>query len=64
MTGAALLLLLANFGHDAEHQSKHVLEAFNEVEWITIFFFVGLFIVVHGWTAPACSSCWPTRCWR
>jgi len=48
MTGAALLLLLANFGHDAEHQSKHVLEAFNEVEWITIFFFVGLFIVVHG----------------
>ena len=48
MTGAALLLLLANFGHDAEHQSKHVLDAFNEVEWITIFFFVGLFIVVHG----------------
>jgi Na+/H+ antiporter NhaD/arsenite permease-like protein len=48
LTGAALLLLLANFGHDAEHQSKHVLEAFNEVEWITIFFFVGLFIVVHG----------------
>jgi hypothetical protein len=42
------LLLLANFGHDAEHQSKHVLDAFNEVEWITIFFFVGLFIVVHG----------------
>ncbi|MGB5062268.1 MAG: ArsB/NhaD family transporter [Candidatus Competibacter sp.] len=48
MTGAALLLLLANFGRDAEHQSKHVLEAFKEVEWITIFFFVGLFIVVHG----------------
>jgi len=48
MTGAALLLLLANFGRDAERQSKHVLDAFNEVEWITIFFFVGLFIVVHG----------------
>ncbi|MGB4948772.1 MAG: ArsB/NhaD family transporter, partial [Candidatus Competibacter denitrificans] len=48
MTGAAILLLLANFGHDPEHQSKHVLDAFNEVEWITIFFFVGLFIVVHG----------------
>ena len=48
MTGAALLLLLANLGRDAEHQSKHVLDAFNEVEWITIFFFVGLFIVVHG----------------
>ncbi|MBK8510113.1 MAG: ArsB/NhaD family transporter [Candidatus Competibacter sp.] len=46
--GAAVLLLLANFGRDPEHQSKHVLEAFNEVEWITIFFFIGLFIVVHG----------------
>ncbi|MBK7985085.1 MAG: ArsB/NhaD family transporter [Candidatus Competibacteraceae bacterium] len=46
--GAAVLLLLANFGRDPEHQSKHVLDAFNEVEWITIFFFVGLFIVVHG----------------
>ena len=45
--GAAVLLLLANFGRDPEHQSKHVLDAFNEVEWITIFFFVGLFIVVH-----------------
>ena len=48
MTSAALLLLLANFGRSADDQSKHVLEAFNEVEWITIFFFVGLFIVVHG----------------
>jgi len=48
MFGAALLLLLANWGRDAEEQSKHVLEAFTEVEWITIFFFVGLFIVVHG----------------
>ena len=48
MTGAALLLLLANWRHGPEEQSKHVLEAFNEVEWITIFFFVGLFIVVHG----------------
>ena len=48
MTGAALLLLLANFGRSADEQSKHVLDAFNEVEWITIFFFVGLFIVVHG----------------
>ncbi len=48
MTGAALLLLLANWDRDTEEQSKHVLEAFTEVEWITIFFFIGLFIVVHG----------------
>ena len=46
--GAAVLLLLANLGKGPDDQSKHVLEAFNEVEWITIFFFVGLFIVVHA----------------
>ena len=46
--GAAALLLLVNLGKSADEQSKHVLAAFNEVEWITIFFFVGLFIVVHG----------------
>lgn len=48
MTGAALLLLLANFKKSPDEQSKHVLEAFNEVEWITIFFFVGLFMIVHA----------------
>ncbi len=48
MTGAAVLLLLQCWPLDAEHQSKRVLQAFNEVEWITIFFFVGLFIAVHG----------------
>jgi Na+/H+ antiporter NhaD/arsenite permease-like protein len=48
MFGAALLLLLENLPHEAEHQSKNVHGAFTEVEWVTIFFFVGLFIVVHG----------------
>jgi Na+/H+ antiporter NhaD/arsenite permease-like protein len=48
MTGAALLLLITNWGQDAEHQSHQVRHAFFEVEWITIFFFVGLFVVVHG----------------
>ena len=46
--GAAVLLLLQCWPHEGEAQSKQVTEAFNEVEWITIFFFVGLFIVVHG----------------
>lgn len=46
--GAAILLLLANIGSSAEHQHHHLIESFNEVEWITIFFFVGLFIVVAG----------------
>jgi len=48
MTGAALLLLITNWGQDAEHQSHQVRHAFFEIEWITIFFFVGLFVVVHG----------------
>ncbi len=48
MTGAAVLMLLANFGRDAETQSHEVHHTFTEVEWITIFFFVGLFMVVSG----------------
>jgi Na+/H+ antiporter NhaD/arsenite permease-like protein len=48
--GAALLMLLHNIEHhrEKEKQSARVTETFNEVDWITIFFFVGLFIVVHG----------------
>lgn len=48
MMGAALLLLITNIGRDAEEQSEDVHSSFAEVEWVTIFFFVGLFIVVHG----------------
>ena len=45
MAGAALLMLLDNWQH---HNSANVHKTFGDVEWITIFFFVGLFIVVHG----------------
>ncbi|HQU16434.1 MAG: hypothetical protein B7Z66_00400 [Chromatiales bacterium 21-64-14] len=48
MFGAALLLLLDNWTRKSEDQSRNVHHAFSEVEWVTIFFFVGLFIVVHG----------------
>lgn len=48
MAGAALLLLFDNLGKSAEEQSENVAKVFNEVEWITIFFFVGLFIIVSG----------------
>ncbi len=48
MLGAAVLLLLDCYGHHAEKQTEKVVGAFNEVEWITIFFFCGLFIVVHA----------------
>ncbi len=46
--GAALLMLLHNLSHKAEEQSQRVHACFAEVEWVTIFFFVGLFILVHG----------------
>src|SRR5712672_1037697 len=48
MAGAAVLMLLDNWRHDAETQSRNVQQTFGDVEWITIFFFVGLFIVVHA----------------
>jgi len=48
MSGAALLLVLNNLTQNAEEQSKTVHKSFCEVEWITIFFFIGLFIVVYG----------------
>jgi len=48
MFGAALLMLLHVLGKPAEEQSHTVQHVFNEVEWITIFFFVGLFMVVYG----------------
>jgi Na+/H+ antiporter NhaD/arsenite permease-like protein len=48
--GAAVLMLLHNIEHhnEKEKQSVKVTETFNDVDWITIFFFIGLFIVVHG----------------
>jgi len=48
MFGAAVLLLLDNWPRSADEQARQVHHAFTEVEWITIFFFIGLFIVVHG----------------
>jgi Na+/H+ antiporter NhaD/arsenite permease-like protein len=48
MLGAALLLLLHNFPLRIDEQTKHVHKTFGEVEWVTIFFFIGLFMVVKG----------------
>jgi len=48
MFGAALLLLLSNLKNKAAEQSENVHQTFGEVEWVTIFFFIGLFIVVKG----------------
>src|SRR5260221_9740321 len=48
--GAAILMLLHNLEHhrEREKQTLRVTETFNEVDWITIFFFLGLFVIVHG----------------
>jgi Na+/H+ antiporter NhaD/arsenite permease-like protein len=48
MFGAAVLLLLSNLKNNAEEQSERVHEIFGKIEWITIFFFIGLFIAVKG----------------
>jgi Na+/H+ antiporter NhaD/arsenite permease-like protein len=48
MGGAAVLMFLDNWQHHNEKQSENVHRTFGDVEWITIFFFLGLFIVVHG----------------
>ncbi|MEZ5400994.1 MAG: ArsB/NhaD family transporter [Bryobacteraceae bacterium] len=46
--GAATLLLLDNYHRPAEEQSENVHHAFAEAEWVTLLFFVGLFVLVHG----------------
>jgi Na+/H+ antiporter NhaD/arsenite permease-like protein len=48
LTGAAVLMLLDNWAHHSEKAAHNIHATFGDVEWITIFFFLGLFIVVHG----------------
>lgn len=48
MFGAALLLLFRTVSLSSEAQSDFVHRTFGHVEWVTIFFFVGLFVTVAG----------------
>lgn len=48
MVGATLLMLVTSVGVDNENQAGRLHDAFTEVEWGALFFFMGLFIVVHG----------------
>jgi Na+/H+ antiporter NhaD/arsenite permease-like protein len=48
MSGAAILMLLDNWVHNSEKAAHNIHSTFGDVEWITIFFFIGLFVVVHG----------------
>jgi len=48
--GAAFLMLCHNIEHhrEMEQQTVKVSATFNDIDWITIFFFIGLFVIVHG----------------
>ena len=48
MSGAAVLMLLDNWAHHNEKATANIHQTFGDVEWIVIFFFIGLFIIVHG----------------
>jgi len=48
LAGAAALMLLDNWRYGRPKQSENVHTTFADVEWITIFFFIGLFVIVHA----------------
>jgi len=48
ISGAALLLLLITLPLDREEANEKIHSFFAQVEWITIFFFIGLFIIITG----------------
>jgi Na+/H+ antiporter NhaD/arsenite permease-like protein len=48
LAGAAALMLLDNWKHRGTKQADNVRNTFAEVDWATIFFFIGLFVVVHA----------------
>lgn len=45
---AAALMLLDNLAHHREAQTQKITGTYGDIDWITIFFFIGLFVVVHG----------------
>jgi Na+/H+ antiporter NhaD/arsenite permease-like protein len=48
IAGAAVLMFLDNWQHHTDTQAVNVHRTFSDVEWVTIFFFAGLFVVVHS----------------
>ncbi len=48
LTGAALLMLVEGMGRPAASRTELAHATFAEIDWVTIFFFVGLFVVVGG----------------
>ncbi len=56
VAGAAALMLLDNWKHRGPKQADNVHSTFADVEWTTIFFFIGLFVVVHAVEASGLLS--------
>lgn len=48
MFGGALLLMLYTFGNRHDERDHRVEQIFALVDWTTIFFFAGLFVIVYG----------------
>ena len=48
MFGGALLMLLYTWGDGHEERDNKIEKAFDLVDWTTIFFFAGLFVIVYG----------------
>ncbi len=46
--GAAFLMMLYTFGEKHDVRDQKVTEIFTLVDWTTIFFFTGLFVIVYG----------------
>lgn len=56
MFGGAILLLLYTLGNRHEERDHKIEEIFGLVDWTTIFFFSGLFIIVYGLEATGILS--------
>jgi Na+/H+ antiporter NhaD/arsenite permease-like protein len=48
LMGAAALILIDNLAHHRDLHAERISAIYGDVDWITIFFFLGLFVVVHG----------------
>jgi Na+/H+ antiporter NhaD/arsenite permease-like protein len=48
LIAAAALMLLDNLVHHRALHAEKIAATYGDVDWTTIFFFVGLFVVVHG----------------
>ena len=51
LISAAILMLLDNLAHHRNEQTAKIIGVYADIDWTTIFFFVGLFVVVHGFEA-------------